>query len=582
MNYYFDSNRGNNGNDGLTPDTAKENLEGLRVLLLDNKGVPGTNFLFEAESNFYPERYLRIGVGSEPATYINGTEEDPIKFSSYSYTGTSTRKPHFQLIKTAVATDWKWDGEIKLWYWENNEGYGSTTTTWGSYPLVLIDGEMCLITLAASPTFQRGQTPNGPLEAASWWMTSGVPGRLYVWAPNASNDPATNPTNHYGAGKVKAASSQYSIFQFGRCGSYVTVENLETFDSGPLTNIFADEYATTHITDWTVKNCVARRSAGFSFMQFPDVPEFHGVNISYLNNTIYAQTGPAIQGVADNMLIKGNRFIGANYARNDGGAYYSGVHSPTMYGSIEDNYFYDCRYESALTSGDQWPGGGMGSDGTAVYLEVGAHDIDVKRNIFEECYLACQDNSGGNNVWRSNLIRNCDRFIKVTDQRRANQILGPSVISFYNNTAVGMTLNRIMQKTSRDIIQCAKGLDISSNYTYRFFNNVLIGEGTALTEGWAWAIEPGSNFEAFNNSVFNVYGVKGNVYSHADPVIPPGTITSDPFVKLDGTLDPESPLIKAGLKNNYTNLDCKLFKYADPPTIGAYEYNPFGAATGMI
>lgn len=141
MNYYFDSVRGNNIFDGLTPDTAKRDLEGLRELLLANKGIPGTNFLFEAESTFTPSRYVRIGVGSEPATYINGTAINPIKFSSYSYDGTSTRKPHFQLIKTAVSSDWIWDDELKLWYWNSVEGYGSTTTTWGSYPLVLIDGE---------------------------------------------------------------------------------------------------------------------------------------------------------------------------------------------------------------------------------------------------------------------------------------------------------------------------------------------------------------------------------------------------------------------------------------------------------
>lgn len=556
----------------------------MRLLLLANKGVPGTNFLFEAESNFTPTRFLRIGAGAEPATYINGTAENPIKFSSYSYTGTSTRKPNFQLIKMAVSADWLWDSTMNMWYWEHFSGYAGSVTDWGSYPLVLVNDRMCLVTLAASPTFQRGQTPIAEYEAATTWTGDGNPGRLYVYTPNATSNPATNPTNYYGAGNIKAASSAISIFQFSRCGSYVTVENLQCNDSCALSNIFLDNFGSAHITNWTIQNCYADRTACFSLMQFPNNATYYGQNISILNNTIKRQPGPAIQGAATNFLIKGNKFLGANYARNDGGAIYCSGPATNMSGIIEDNYFWDCRYESALTNGPKWAHGDMASDGCAIYLETTTQNVLVRRNIVDECHLACQDNAGSNHIWHANLIINCDRFIKITDQGNRAQFYSGSVVTVTSNTVVGATLNRINNKTTRDVIVCMKGTPAASWYTYIFYNNIITGSGTtASTQGWAWAVEANTTFTASNNSVYGLFGVKSDIGSHANPATPPATITANPLLRANGTIAYNSPVIAAGIISatiGSEDIDRDLYK--SPPTIGAFEYTPFNGIKQYI
>ncbi len=565
--YYIDSKRGLDTNTGLSKASPWRSLEAVRAKLLTGTVQAGDMFLFEGESEFKPTRYLRIGSGFETSTYINGTSNNPIIFGKYDYGVRTNKKPTFELNYRPKVSDWKWDAVKGLWYWEHPAAYESNNLTWGHYPMVTLGGKLCQVTKFESATFTRGYDPATYHEVSVYQITT--PGRLYMWTPNASANPATNPSSVYGD-TIVASSNATAIFQFNRCGSYIKVDNLVAKKSGALVSPYNDASSTGDVVSFTVQNCESYDCGNLVVAGMVDsVKNIDGLKI--LNNKAYSCVGGAFHGGSKNLLFKGNYVRSVNLGRSDGGGVYIVGGYPGYGGYIEDNIFIDAKYET----------GGCTTDGCGIYLETGTIGMTVRRNTIANSPLALQDNTGnGSNLWHSNLIINCDKVINISDQD--NKAISPITIRFYHNTAINCGMNALyptMPGARFTAISCRKGpTRPASNYTYDMRNNILMGVGTAVNSGYGVLTESGSSLTMLNNIVVGFKSVKADEYSFANPVTPATTITVDPNLSESGRLKPGSPAINTGANTGLilTDRDNSLFKINQPfnPSIGCFEYYP--------
>lgn len=518
---------------------------------------------------------MRIGSGLEPVTYINGTQGSRITFDKYDFSAasSSSQRPEFQLFHVAKSSDWVWDAAKNLWYWPYPQAYEVNNLTWGAYPRVTIDGQLCQVVRFESATFIRGNEPSGPLEVCAWQVST--PGRLYLWTPNASSDPSTNPTAYYGS-RIFASSTSVAIFQFNRCGSYVDFKNLSARNSGALVSPYNDSSSAGDITSFAVQYCHVSDCGTMVVSNMVDsTKNIDGLTIA--NNTAENLVGGAFMGGAKNLLIKGNTIKGVNLGRSDGGAFYLVGSYPGMGGIVEDNVISDARYET----------GGCLSDGCAIYAEAGSLNLVIRRNEIFNSPLAMQDNSGRNNTWYANYIHDCDKGITITDQ--SNLASTPSNIKVYQNTFQNIGMNKLykaMPAARFAAIACRKGTPAASNYTWEFVNNVLLGDHTSLTSGYGLLVETGTNLVTLNNAVSGFGGgVKADEYSKANVTTPATTITQAPQLKSDGTLSAASPCRNAGNKHGNIWLDKNKCTYKmtinEAPSVGAFEYEPL-AAKGIV
>lgn len=571
--YYIDANRGSDANNGTSKNTAWASLEAIRTKSLTGTIAAGDNFLFESSCQFTPTRYLRFGAGAEPNAYINGTAGNLITFDKYDYSSSYSGNPEFTQIYTPTNSDWVWDAANSLWYFVHPTEYGNTLLNFGQWPYVTVNGAIAKITRQATPTFKRGAWPFAYGEVATWYESN--PGRLYVWTPSATSNPLTNPYNVYGPNAVKIASYSFGIFQFQRCGSYITVQNLTVRNGIQLAGVYNDASGFGEISNFTLNSCSSLSSSSLITLAMLDAINSAN-NITISNNYSEATPGGAIQGGAKILLIKNNTFAGSNYSRNDGGAIYAqGI--PGGSTVIQDNIFSDCRYETSVSSGPLDGASSMNSDGCAIYLETGSHDVTVRRNKISNCPLAMQDNTGHTtNVWHSNWIDNCDKGITITDQ--GNVATVSSVTKVYNNTFSNMRMNSIystMPSARWAAIVCRKGTPAAANYTYDFKNNIITGIGTSTTSGYGFLVEAGTSQTYSNNSVYGFNTVKADEYTYANVTTPATTITANPLVRTDGAVSLGSPCIKAGIATGLTLTDNENNLFGITPTVGAFEFNAF-------
>ena len=565
--YYIDDKRGLDTNTGLSKQSPWRSLEAVRAKLLTGTVQPGDMFLFEAQSEFKPARYLRVGSGFEPATYINGTSNNPIIFGKYDYGVRTNKKPTFELNYRPKVSDWQWDATKNLWYWVHPQMYETNNLTWGHYPMVMVGDKLCQVTKFESATFVRGYDPATYHEVAVWQLSA--PGRLYMWTPNASSDPATNPSSVYGD-TIVACSNATAIFQFNRCGSYVKVDNLVAKRSGLLVSPYNDSSGSGDILSFTVQNSESYDCGSLTITGMVDsVKNIDGFKV--LNNKAYRCVGGAFFGGSKNLLIKGNYFEGVNLGRSDGGGCYVTGSYSGYGGYIEDNVILDARYET----------GGCTTDGCGIYLETGTIGVTVRRNTVANSPLAFQDNTGkSSNFWYSNLVLNCDKIINITDQESLATSL--VTIKFYHNTAINVAMNAVYSgmPTARFAgISHRKGpTQPAANYALDLKNNILIGSGTASASGFGLLIESGIALTATNNIITGFSAVKADEYSFGNVTTPATTITINPNLLPTGRLSAGSPAISAGVNTGLmlSDRDNSLFKIASPynPSIGCFEYYP--------
>jgi len=398
--FFIDYNRGNDSNNGLTKDTAWKTLEKFRVEASSGNITAGSNVLLESSSIFNESRYLRFGTGT--SELFNGTENARTIIGKYDYTSSYSGNPRVQWAVTPVSSDWIFDSSLGLWYISPEIQYSNSNQQWGGHPRVTINGNLCPIVRYESSTFSRGNYPTLDNEVFTYEVTQ--PGRLYLYSPAS-----INPSLYYGEGSIKAAPTQRGIFAFSCCGSYITIQDLEIFESGKLATLYSDATSIGNLVGFCLQNNFANKIGVFADVSALDSSKFI-TDVKICNNEIKEVGGIGIQlgGYLNGIFVSKNHHIFGNMARSDGGAVYiQGGTDRGMKGVVIENNLYEKM--NANVKGSE-------SDGCAVYCEVGADGVVVSQNTVKDSYMAFQDNSGRNNFWVSNLALNCDSFIKVTDE----------------------------------------------------------------------------------------------------------------------------------------------------------------------
>ena len=560
--YFIDANRGNDANSGLSKDAAWKTLEKFRTVASAGGIAAGSNVLLESSSIFNESRYLRFGTGT--SELFNGSAAARTTIGKYDYSSQYSGRPRIQWVVTPSASDWVFDATFGLWYISPVVQYGNNNQQWGGHPRVTINGRLCTVVRYQSSSFTRGPLPSADYEVFSYEASQ--PGRLYVYSPAG-----VNPSDYYGAGAIKASSSSQGVFAFNRCGSYITIRDLELFEAGKLASIFSDSTSLGDVAGFRLVG-VSGNGVGVlaGFTATASNRLITGLEISRCVVQDAAGYGFHINGSFRDVRVQGNRHVRGNLARTDGGGIYiQGVASGVMESVlVSDNYF---ERMSANSKGSE-------SDGCAVYCEVRATGVTVARNLVRDSYMAFQDNSGANNLWASNVAANCDTLIKVSD---ADNLAQPGKTTrIINNTAL---LRGSFWQTYGPTdagVKLMKGPSVSaSNYTYEVRNNALLLDKADPSRADSAAVqdEAGTTLLQSNNAISGWDKQRTRVGLTTElglPGVVTGSLLLDPttYRPLAG-----SPLIGAGL-NVGPLLDKSGKRFARRPTIGAYEAIQFRQA----
>lgn len=553
--YFIDANRGNDANAGTSRDAAWKTLEKFRTVAVAGGIAAGSNVLLESSSVFSESRYLRFGTGT--TELLNGTATARTTIGKYDYSSQYSGKPRLNWVVTPVSGDWVFDATFGLWYISPTIHYSNNNQQWGGHPRVTINGRLCPIVRYQSASFTRGSLPSQDYEVFSYEATQ--PGRLYVYSPAGQN-----PSAYYGAGAIKASSTQRGIFSFSRCGSYLTIQDLELYESGKLVTIYNDNVGLVDVDGFTLRNTSGGNVGVLADFTTLDATRLiTGLRIE--GNQIVGAGGYGLHlaGSFRNVRIRNNRHVDGNLARSDGGGVYMQTNSSLVTEDVEisDNYY---ERMAANTKGSE-------SDGCGVYLESRTSTVRVLRNVVKDSYMAFQDNSGKGNTWAGNVAMNCDRLIKISDAD--NNCVGGQTSKIWNNTAY-LRGNYWQTYSTNDVgMMALKGASVAANlYTYDVRNNVLLMSKAdpARANATAFAIESGTTFNQSNNAVFGWDKQRTQPGATTELGLS-GAITSDPLLSAVGRPLAGSPLIGAGINlGPMLDASCKRFKRT--PSIGAYEY----------
>lgn len=553
--YFIDKNRGNDLNTGLSKDTAWKTLEKFRTEASAGTIAAGSSILLESSSIFNESRYLRFGTGI--SELFNGTENARISINKYDYSSQYSGNPQLNWQITPITTDWVFDASFGLWYIPRVTEYSNANQQWGGHPRVTINGKLCPIVRYESSTFSRGELPSEDYEVFVYETTQ--PGRLYIYSPVS-----INPSDYYGSGSIVACPTQFGIFAFFRCGSYITLEGLELKDSGKLVTLYSDSTSLNDLIGFKLINNFGSKIGVLGDFTAIDATK-KIQNLEILNNRLInvGGLGLHLSGYFNGVQIRNNYHSQGNLARTDGGAVYiqSGTTSAINGIVVANNYYEKMNANSK----------GSESDGCAVYCEVRADNVIVSQNVVRDSYMAFQDNSGKNNLWVGNVALNCDSFIKVTD---ADDIATSGQRTrIINNTAL-LRGNFWQTFSTRDYgVRLMNGPTVAaSTYTYELKNNTFVMNkaDNVRTNTTAVADVSGATLEQSNNAVYGWDLIRTRVGVTTELGLA-GAITTNPFLTSGGQLYPNSPLIEMGSylgslqDNNNTT-------YWTIPSIGAFEY----------
>lgn len=552
--YFIDTNRGNDSNAGTSKDAAWQTLEKFRATASAGGIAAGSNVLLESSSIFSETRYLRFGTGT--SELFNGAASARTTIGKYDYSSQYSGKPRLSWVVTPTASDWVFDATFGLWYISPAVQYGNANQQWGGHPRVTINGRLCTVVRYQSSSFTRGPLPSTDYEAFSYEASQ--PGRLYVYSPAG-----INPSDYYGAGAIKAASSSQGIFAFNRCGSYITIRDIELFASGKLVSIFSDGTSLGDISNFTLHG-ISGIGVGVlaGFVATASSRLITGLEVSQCVVQDAAGYGFHLNGCFRDARISQNRHLRGNLARTDGGAVYiqgaaSGLMERVL---VSDNYYEGMAANSK----------GSESDGCAVYCEVRATGVTVAGNVVRDSYMAFQDNSGANNLWLSNLAANCDTLIKVSD---ADNLAQPGKTTrIINNTGL-LRGNYWQTYGPTDAgIKLMKGPGVAAaNYTYEVRNNLLVLDKADQTRANSAAVqdEAGTTLTQSNNAIYGWDKQRTRVGLTTELGLS-GAITADPLLDANFRPLPGSPLIGAGTHLGYRR-DFDGKQRPNPPSIGAFD-----------
>ncbi len=527
--YYVDKNRGSDSNDGLSPATAWQNLTKID----DGSAGPGDAYLLADDSEWFYGPATRIIPVSGQWT---GTRANPVTIGKYSPSSQSIgAKPKIQWYVKILAGDWTYDAPNNCW----------------QYTSPLLISNLCLLRLANS--WLANRTDGGlPLASvAGRYHNAGT--TLYLWAPAD-----TNPTDYYG--DVLFSPGGNGFFTISTNRGWVTIQDLEFINSSGAIYGFSGSSASVGL----LAQRITARQSSYVIAAGTDVTQnlaFFVRDCDFYDWGSCCIAGFTPSGNAINEVeISKNRIYEGMNNYSQGGIYIQfNCVSP---GRVFGNYAEKVKYGTL----------GKEADGAAIYTEVRSNNIDIYNNVVRDTHMPFQDNSGGITRWHNNYAINCHTAIKVSDQ----SLVGGMNFTYENNTTVvGANVPAAFGggDSGRGVRIYAEAGQTIVNATVR--NNTIINVGATFPAAilTATLVIPATRDYSYNG-IFGYTNVAKREYGVTiDPSANSinAALISELGVDYKGMPLANSQLIGAGFHTTYKR-DHNGVMYANPPTIGAFEY----------
>jgi len=530
--YYYDNNRGNDSNDGLSPETAWKEL--TKIATVASTG--GDSHLLANDSFWQYDIATKVVL---PVSWT-GTKENPVIIGKYIVAGTtSSTKPKITWNKEIQANEWTYSAPDNAWVFVAAQN----------------PGNLVYLRLADSWVASRVDGTQLPL-ASTHGRYSNNGTSLYLWAP--SN---IDPTTYYG--KVVVGPTDTSFFSISTGRGWVKVQDLHFEDSGTAFLVYNNSSTQNGLV---VENCSAKLTS--VFIRGMGDSATSGANL-VIRNCSVTDWGSAIIGIytpsgttMESFEVSNNSFHFGMNCYSQGAIYVQA--DVRNKGLIFGNTISNVNYGTP----------GKEADGSAIYTEIRSNNVDVYSNFVFDCHVALQDNSGAKSRWFGNLILNCKTAMKCTDESTNNAMHH----EFYNNTCI----------VGADIPQKFGAGDPGTGHrTYKpsgtitklnVQNNIFINLGAEASAAILTPQVTASSFNYSNNIVYNYTNVAMRQYSLVVESSPNSLIT-DPKLNSDFTLQLDSPAKNAGILLDNVRSFLQT-SFSVPPSCGAFEYfTPRTAAT---
>ena len=550
FDYFLDFNRGDDNNDGLSKEKAWRNVSKIAQVV---NAAGGDAFHVEAESIYQLTPLQRI---VPPATW-KGTQGSAVVIDGYSYSSQNTRqRPLFIMHAETVPADWTYDPALNGWRY--------------LYPTAHINNAV-LIRLAdswlASATDNNSDTA---VESVDGRYKARMDSQTVVlYAP--SN---INPVNYYGKVVVGAQAAGAISVSSGR--GAVTVRGLEFFETGCGVSQFSNNSLECILV---VEDCKMRRGCLVTI-----------VGAVGGNLQCWARGNEVEDFGAIGMHANSTGGAGISYVEFSNNRIHDGVHQWAQAGIYLQarNAGRDtvCVVRGNEVSGCRWGTRDKLYDGCGIYIETGSDGCLVTGNVVHDCFVALQDNSGRRNYVTGNVIYNCRRGIRVTDE--SNNQNGELFLD--NNTFIVGDLDQ----RSTEFGNSTQGADYPAVWSLsgddaikiNARNNIFCNSGGQRGRAVFGLAQIATTYDLRNNWVFGfetdvLNGANNNVLASPPTVTHAGTTDPRPFLNADYSLKDMSIGFE-GFRNPLANAGTPVEKarcFNGAPQVGSF---PVGAFMSVV
>lgn len=493
--YYLDNNRGNDNNDGQSAAAPWKNLSKIAAT---TGATAGDAFLLADDSAWSLTPSTRV----VPPTSWGGTEASPIIIGKYSPSSQSVgQRPRITLNVETSPSDWTYDALLNGWK------YTYPTANMNNAALVrLADGWL------ASAVDNNS---DGAVESVDGRYVVRLDNQtLVLYAPAG-----TNPVRYYGKVVVSAQATGAITLSSGR--KWITVQDIAFRETGCGVLCYSGDALAA---GFVVERCrmdigclatVGGASPGNlrAWIRDNEVYDFGSIGI-HVNST--AGAGIAYAEIYRNKVDDGVR------QWSQGGIYLQGRNAAAeAIVLVHHNEVSRCR----------WGTRDKAFDGCGIYAETGANNTHIFANVVHDCFVALQDNSGRRVYWTGNVVYDCRRGIRITDENNN----GASDCRLYNNTFLVGDLNQ----NATEFGNTTQGADYPAvwslsgddpiNITAK--NNIFANVGGQRGRAVFGMPSAASTFDIANNWV---YGFEADTLNGATNA----ALGSPPTVSNAGTTDP--------------------------------------------
>jgi len=339
-----------------------------------------------------------------------------------------------------------------------------------------------------------------------------------------------NPVTYYGA--VYWAGTRYEKVFVILNSDRIVIENIHFRYVGYAGDVDVSVDSTTK-EDNVYRGCTLTKCAnGFTLKGAVATSRLHtGTIIEDCDFTDIINSPVSCWGGTRDAEIRNNTFTSCGLGASTAACYsYQATQAGGTKIRIHGNIFSDCKH------GRYWP-----FDGGCVETDNGSHDVYIYNNYMTTSAKAYKDNSGLENYFYGNLIIDCDQVFQSSDAASNNG----NKLHIYNNTATGLTVNGSYDDGTGTAVAAMQYSSMTVLSGSEIYNNTLVGvsAAAALRRYDAQAGNITEDYNCFDGFTKDIIDENDN-----EETIGSNSLSTDPLVNADGSLQSTSPCVGVGVK----------------------------------